>query len=70
MHFKRTADIDPIFSYQESFVQVLCYIYAYELILGLHVFRQTEPTRQIDCLTRHLSSTQRWMHPVKCLAQG
>ena len=51
MHFKRTADIDPIFSYQESFVQVLCYIYAYELILGLHVFRQTELPRQIDCLT-------------------
>ena len=26
------------------------FIYAYELMLGLHVFRQTEPPRRVDCL--------------------
>ena len=26
------------------------FIYAYELMLGLHVFRQTGPPRRVDCL--------------------
>ena len=28
----------------------LTFIHAYELMLGLHVFRQTGPPRRVDCL--------------------
>ena len=33
------------------------FIYAYELMLGLHVFRQTEPPQRVDCLAPHLPAT-------------
>ena len=29
---------------------MISFIHAYELMLGLHVFRQTGPPRRVDCL--------------------
>ena len=31
-------------------VMITGFIHAYELMLGLHVFRQTGPPRRVDCL--------------------
>ena len=37
--------------------RIIHFIHAYELMLGLHVFRQTGPPRRVDSWPHHLSAT-------------
>ena len=43
-NFKK-VDLKKVFGFNFAL-----FIYAYELMLGLHVFRQTGPPRWVDCL--------------------
>ena len=46
------------------------YYHAYELMLGLRVFRQTGPPQRVDCLAPSLVCHMKMEAPVKCFAQG